>query len=185
MPDQHTAEQPNEPTYTFALEGNGVMIKREISESIARTITSLVMGGAVAPSFPQTIGRAATMPDGTIHAGGAKQSVREYLNEVGPKRNADTITAIGAYLKAQGHETFTRDQVKDYFRKAGEPIPGNYNRDFTDALSTGWIAEDHMNAGNYYITTSGETAMANGFPGKIRRPAKRKTTRKTNGGDEA
>lgn len=178
MSDMDTTDQPTEPTYSLTLEGNGVTVKRDVPESVARTITALVMGGATPSSAPG-------IPAAGVTAlpGAGRQSIREYLNEVGPKRNADTITAIAAYLKEMGQETFTRDQVKDYFRKAGEPIPGNYNRDFTDALATGWIAEDHTNAGNYYITASGETAMKNGFPGKIRRPAK-KRARKTNGSDD-
>ncbi len=169
MVDESGPDSREEPTYSLILEGNGVTIKRSVPESIARAITSLVMGGAESTQRPlrgaggQAAGSAA-----------GKVSIREYLNGVAAKRNADTITAIVAYLKDQGYETVTRDQVKDYFRKAGEPIPGNYTRDFTDALSTGWIAEDHANSGNYYITSSGEAALSNGFTGKIRRPAKRR-----------
>ncbi|MHB9150029.1 MAG: hypothetical protein ACYC33_08150 [Thermoleophilia bacterium] len=184
MPETNPTTQSAEPTYALTLEGNGVTVRRDIPESVARTITALVMGGATVSSDGQ-IGAPAGPASGTPPAPTAsKQSIREYLNAVGPKRNADTITAIAAYLKEQGLETFTRDQVKEYFRKAGEPIPGNYNRDFTDALSTGWIAEDHTNSGNYYITASGENALKNSFPGKIRRPAKKKA-RKANGGDES
>jgi hypothetical protein len=184
--ESEAASQVSGPMYDLSLQGNGVTVEREIPESIARMIVTLVMGGA---AMSPIVGRMASSAGGTtgIEAPGApesRQSVREFLNQVGPKRNADTITAIAAYLKNSGQESFTRDQVKDYFRKAGEPSPSNYNRDFADALSTGWIAEDHTNVGSYYITASGEDALRSGFPGKIRRYKKRKA-RKANAGDEA
>lgn len=183
MADADNTDQPAEPTYALVLEGNGITIKRDVPESVARAVTALVMGGAPAAPSPQTAVAAGFAGAPTASLGG-RQSVREYLNEVSPKRNAEKITAITAYLKEHGQETVTRDQVKENFRKAGEPTPGNYHRDFTDALATGWIAEDHANAGNYYITSTGEAAIKNGFPGKIRRPAKKKS-RKANGGDES
>jgi hypothetical protein len=182
MADEDGIEQATEPTYALTLDGNGVTIKRDVPESVARAITAIVMGGAPIVVSPQAGGPAGS-PGATPTSPGGRQSVREYLNEVGPKRNAEKITAIVAYLKEQGQETVTRDQVKENFRKAGEAAPGNYHRDFTDALATGWIAEDHANSGNYYLTSTGEAAIENGFPGKIRRPA-RKKSRRANGNDE-
>jgi len=182
MSESEGAAKTPEPVYSLELTGNGVSVKRDITESLAGAIIALVMGGVAAPQGVSGASSKAASVASKSQSGGTAErtSVREYLNEVGPKRNAEIITAIAAFLKDLGQDTFTKDQVKEYFRKAGEPIPGNYNRDFSDAVSTGWIAEDHGNSGNYYVTAFGETALKNGFPGKIRRPAK-KRVRKVNG----
>ena len=183
-------EIPNsapETTYSLNLDGNGVTVRRDVPESTARKIIALVMGGAALQPASHGLAPPAgdAAPDWEPGARLGQTSIRNFLDEAGPKRNADKITAIAAYLKDLGQGTFTRDQVKKHFRMAREPIPGNYGRDFADALATGWIAEDHTYPGSYYITSSGEAALRDGFPGKIRRRGRRKARKANKAGDEA
>jgi len=103
-------------------------------------------------------------------------AIREFLNTSSAKRNPDKITAIAIYLRDHlDRETFSRDDVKGLFRKAGEPVPGNYARDFAVAVSSGWIAEDHNTSGEYYVTNSGEEALAEGFQAKPTRTKRKRT----------
>lgn len=172
------------PSYALTLDGNGVTVKRDIPESVARAVIALVMGGSTAPSSVAVstgVGAAGNPPPtGTTVA----QSVREYLDETDAKRNPDKIVTVAGYLKSQGQLSFSRDDIKQQFPKAGEPIPGNYARDFALAVSTGWIAE-HANTGSFYITGKGEKAISGGFDDKIRRPATKRRSRKSDSGDES
>ena len=183
MTDGIDAEKTG-PDYKLSLDGNGITVERQVPESVARAIIALVMGGSPVigvPMAPQTAGFPGTR---TVASGAAAQSVREYLDDTDAKRNPDKIVAVAGYLKSQGTVSFTRDDVKQQFPKAGESIPGNYARDFALAVSTGWIAE-HGNTGSFYITSKGEKAIENGFGDKIRRPGTKRKARKSDAGDEA
>lgn len=182
------ADEPDlsssEPSYALTLDGNGIVVTRDIPESVARTVIALVMGGGVTtPSIPMTPGVPAAGYQAPVGAGVA-QSVREFLDGTDAKRNPDKIVAIASYLKSQGQLSFSRDEVKQQFPKAGEAIPGNYARDFALAVSTGWIAE-HGNTGSFYITAKGEKAVTGSFGDKIRRPTTRRKSRKSDNGDES
>jgi ABC-type sugar transport system substrate-binding protein len=179
-----TSSEKSEPAYKLSLEGNGITVAREVPESVARAIIALVMGGnplSGGSAAPPIVG---VVANSALSGGVAAQSVREYLDETDAKRNPDKIVAIAGYLKSQGTTSFSRDDVKQQFPKAGESIPGNYARDFALAVSTGWIAE-HANTGTFYVTTKGEKAIENGFGDKIRRPGAKRKVRKNDVGDEA
>lgn len=115
-------------------------------------------------------------------------SVGEFVADVGAKRNPDKIVAMAAYLKQQGKEQFTADDIKPMFQSAGEPSPANFARDWRWAQSAKWIAPTHADQKAFYLTTSGETAVSNKFPPEARKataqPTKRKTRKKTGGSAE-
>jgi hypothetical protein len=161
-----------EPTYALTLKGDGISIDRKIPADIAVQIVSLAMGGGasgVSSSGPQGPTTQQRTPGPTV-------AIREFLNEVSAKRNPDKITAMAVYLRDhQGRDSFSRDDVKSLFRKAGESVPANYSRDFGLALSSGWIAEDHATSGEYYVTKSGDDALAEEFQAKPTRSKRRRS----------
>src|ERR1700720_1060793 len=161
------------PTYALELTGDGVSISRQVSQAVALQIIAITMGGA-SPAPISTV-PASDKPRRT--SSGQVVAIREFLNDSGAKRNPDKIVAIAIYLRDHlNRETFSRDDVKGLFRKAGEPAPGNYARDFAVAVSAGWIAEDHATSGEYYVTNAGLQTLDEGFQAKST-PGRRKRTK--------
>jgi hypothetical protein len=155
-------------SYSLTLKGEGISVSRDVDQSIARAIMELVLGG-VEPPRPgtKTNERASSSP---TNAQLTRLSLREFLDQAEPKRNPDKIVAIGEYIIQHDKQPeFTRDDVKTRFRNAGEPVPANFPRDFTWAISNGWIAEDAHNAGQHYVTQKGKTAIAEKFSGEVKK----------------
>jgi hypothetical protein len=155
-------------SYSLSLKGEGISVSRDVDQSVARAIMELILGGSELP-------RQATKPierasSSATNAQFTRLSLREFLDQAAPKRNPDKIVAIGEYIIQHDRQAdFTRDDVKARFRNAGEPVPGNFPRDFTWAISNGWIAEDAHNAGHHYVTQKGKTAIAEKFSGEIKK----------------
>lgn len=161
------------PIYKLTLKGDGVTIDKEVAEETARQVVALVMGGA-APAHSAAPARNHSQQGGSAVLREGK-SPREYLDEVGAKKNPELITAIGQMLFEQGIESFNSSDLKAQFRGAGEVTPANLGRDIRTAQSSGWIAADPSNAMHFYVTDAGRRAIASKFEGaKIRRPTPRR-----------
>ena len=168
-------DQKPEKQYKLALGGDGIKIEKEIPESLALQVVSLVMGGhsagILAPKSHLTAGQKSL-------ASGARLSVREYMDDTGAKRNPEKIVAIGAYLMEQlNQEAFTRKEVKLQFKNAAEAVPGNYTRDFDWAVSNRWLAPSTGSHKDYYVTKKGLDAIASEFSDEIRKGTKLKQRR--------
>nr|CAD6615030.1 hypothetical protein RTCK_02748 [Rhizobium sp. TCK] len=145
--------------FTLILSGDGIDVRRSVTPQKAALILSIVMGGDGVPPAGLSDGASATIPSPP-----ERLSLREFLDEVGAKKKSEQIVAIGHYMALhEGEPSFTRDQVKERFRVAREPIPANLPRDFGTALSAGLIAEDHKAPGQYYVTKSGFRAIEGRF----------------------
>ena len=155
--------------YKLTLKGDGITVERDISESLAKDIIAMILGGG----FPQVSQKSSTssteipqqnysqQQNGSIHP---KKSLREYLNEVGAKKNPQKILVIAHYLVSfMGKEMFSIADIKPQFKVASEPIPANLNRDFQVLSQNGWIAPDHEERKMYFITKTGLDAIANKF----------------------
>lgn len=172
--------------YKLTLEGDGISVSKSVSEDQARRILNILMGplSTLSPSIERDQGykiRESYREDVRNATTVSTQalSLREYLDEVGVKRNPDKILAMAAYMMdASGVEDFSPDEVKDCFPKAAEKVPANYGRDFRWVISSGWAAENHQNQGRFYITKTGRKALAEKFPKELAKPqpgyAKRK-----------
>jgi hypothetical protein len=88
----------------------------------------------------------------------------ELLQQKQPATNAQRI-AVFAYFrdKVEGLARFAKDDLRGYFAKAKQPAPQNFDRDFRQAVSLGWIYED---ADDSYLTSKGLEAVEAGFGGK-------------------
>lgn len=159
---QEADPSPPAPIVKLTLHGAGLSFERDLPQETALAVINVVMGGQTTPRTSPIV---AHPPAGR----GTSQSLREYMAEVEASRNPEKILAIGAYLIASGQEGFTRDQVKSQFQSAGEPVPGNYPRDFTLTVAAGWIAERPGSPGQYYVTNTGQKALDERFPKDTRR----------------
>lgn len=189
-------------SYHVTLNGGGLALDREINEQQAWSVLAIVFGQQIAERPTDLPRQEHKTIQGTEKDQGdgrddqrpptepnIKLSVGEFLRKCQAKRNPDKITAIGVYLLDQmAFSTFTRDDVKQQFQKAGESIPGNYSRDFTIAVASKWLSEDIDGTG-YYVTQTGRTAVDQRFPAESRKTfssaasRKRKATKKTTNGE--
>ncbi len=162
-----TKEEPLATPYELILEGNGISLKRRLSEATALRVIGVVMGTGGAPTGA---GRTPTPP---ASSGIPATSLREYLDGTEAKGNPEKIVAIGQFLIESGvSQVFSRDDIKSRFRDAGERPPANFARDFGLAISAGWIAEDLSTRGQYYITKTGANAAATHFSDDVQRSLK-------------
>lgn len=161
------AETVKSSSYNLTLKGEGISVSRDVDQSIARAIMELVLGGGAPVNSAVPTHRA---PATQAHAQITRLSLREFLDQAAPNRNPDKIVAIGEYIIQHDQQSdFTKDDVKARFRNAGESPPANFPRDFTWAISNGWIAEDAHNAGRYYVTQKGKAAIAEKFSGEVKK----------------
>lgn len=153
MPDNESEE-----TFTVSVTGAGIDIKREVSVTRFPLVMSVVMGN--------------DLPDGGLFQSPSpsepsrlmKLSLREFLDEANAATKPDQIVAIGHYISIhEGKDTFSRDDIKARFQSARERLPANFPRDFSTAISKAMIAEDHLKAGQYYVTKKGVQAVERRF----------------------
>lgn len=91
-------------------------------------------------------------------------SIVELMQEKTPATNIQKIALFAYYRERyEGQGRFSRSDLKTYFSKAKEAPPGNYDRDFTNAVRQGWIHEDGVES---YLTSMGLEAVEGGFAGK-------------------
>jgi len=162
----------------LSLTGAGVTVEKDIDESLAAAIINIVMGGA---AIPVTSPRDGATGVQTHHRPITERlSLREYLDDVGAVRYPDKIVAIGRYMTDhEQRDTFTRDDIKSRFKSAGEAQPGNFARDFSVTLKSGWIAEDNAASGTFYVTKKGTDVIAGGFAAELRKGAKSRRTKRS------
>lgn len=163
----------------LSLTGAGVTIEKDIEESLAAAIISIVMGGSAMPLVSAPAVTAGLQPN--HHPISERLSLREYLDDVGAVRYPDKIVAIGRYMADhEQRDTFTRDDIKSRFKSAGEAQPGNFARDFSVTLKSGWIAEDNAASGTFYVTKKGKDVIAGGFAAELRKGAKVRRSKRSN-----
>ena len=103
-------------------------------------------------------------------------SLVELMQDKQPHTSAQKITLFAYYReKHEGVSRFARENLRDYFSKAKEKPPANFDRDFVDAVKKGWLHEDNSES---YVTTKGIEAVELGFPSEgkaakaVKRPSK-------------
>lgn len=176
MPDQETDK------IVLTLVGEGISVTRTIDAALAATIINIIMGGISSPvraahslDSPQSLKASKPVSE--------RVSLREYLDDVGAVRYPDKIVAIGRYLfDHEQIETFSRDDIKTRFRSAGEAQPGNFPRDFSVTLKSGWIAEDNAASGTFYVTKKGTDVIAGGFAAELRKGVKPRRAKRSGSG---
>src|SRR2546428_935717 len=101
----------------ITLTGPGISIDRDVPEDVAAAVVKLVLGGKLEEALH--VDRPSTPPAGL-------ESLAELFAKHAPKRNPDKIALIAYHLKRAGELTFTKQEVRHGFRRAGEREPGNF-----------------------------------------------------------
>ena len=136
-------------------------------------------GGAVAPGFVLDVrsdtstGEAPTRDRGpeppTPPGPSPAPTPRELLQATGAKTNVEKIVAFAGYLsRSEETETFTVNDLRQVFRRAREPLPGNLNRDVDSAIRAGFVIPAEAR-GEYLLTGRADDALAGGFAPQGRR----------------
>lgn len=157
--------------YALSLTGEGIAVERDIDQGTALEVIALVMsgggatGGTIQVDDSTRIRHQVPRPRRN-----GKQSLREYLDSVEAKRNPDKILAIAKYATEDTMKnTVTRDDVRARFKDAAEPVPGNYARDFNWVVKNGWLARDDTDRNEFYVTDTGNEALAAKFNAEIKK----------------
>ena len=125
----------------------------------AQVVAFLSSSAAVAPSHisqgstttPRLLGRTST------------SSPREALEASGAKTNPEKIVALAVHVIQEGSkETFTIDDIRPLFKRAGEPPPANFARDLETAIRTGWVFESEEK-GEYHINNKVSRVLEDTF----------------------
>ncbi len=141
--------------YRVTLSGPGVSLDKAVSQQVALAILQMALGGGTGPSGPVV----AETPTGAERRE-PRLSLREFLDAAAARSNPEKIAVFAGYLRDHLlQDDFSREEVKSCFRSAGEPLPGNFARDFQLAVQNGWVAEDHGKPGRYYITRKGDETV--------------------------
>lgn len=161
----------------LTLKGPGIAVDRDVPDNVAAELLRVVLQGEPTGPPPRT---AAVLPRSSgVHGGG---TLAELFHRHEPKRNPDKIAVIAYHLKAAGQASFTKEQVRAGFRRAGEREPGNFDRDWAWAVRNGWVDGDA--AEGFYLTRTGERVVLGNFARdlvertKLRHARKRRRTAK-------
>jgi hypothetical protein len=178
-----------EAVFHLKLTGEGLTIDKQIDAGLAAAIAQMTLGGVAPGASAPGVSRQPTATPVMQDGQGQRVSLREYLQSIGAGRGIHIkILAVGRYLRDfERQDDFSREEVRVRFRSAGEPQPANFARDFQKAVRAGWIAEDHQNAGRFYVTRTGDEEIngrlnRNG-PTSIPRSRTRRTRRARDDGD--
>jgi hypothetical protein len=165
-----SSERPKSPVDAVqqvysALEPFDDQARQRIVESAA-SLLGMRLGGMIFEAQRK-------MPPASTHVAGGQlgepastrpMSPVELIQQKQPTTNAQKIALFAYYReKVEGLARFSRGDLEGYFAKAKQPPPGNYGRDFQQAVSLGWIYEDGDDS---YLTTKGLEAVEAGFGGK-------------------
>lgn len=216
MPDEDTERRPDgdfvveddiQPDlFEVSVKGTGVALTRTVDQTTALSVIATVLGGAAtgpapayAPQVPAPSGVGTQRSTGSTGSTGStdeantggldpRMTIGEYIDECNARQFPAKITAIGNWLELKlGQKSFTREEVKSQFRPAGEAQPANYSRDFNDAITQRWIAEEPNEKGQYFVTKTGKAAIAAKFDKSTRRAApparRRRSATKSDSGD--
>lgn len=137
----------------------------EITLTQAAQIVAFLNSGLAAGLLPQQLGgnRGGREIQEAL-APRSSGSPREALDTSGAKTNPERIVAFGLSTTQQGgKDTFTIDEIRPLFRRAGAAAPSNLSRDFVTAVTAGWIAESESVKGEYYVLDRAAGALDSGF----------------------
>lgn len=163
--------------FTIKITGSGINVEREVDSPTLAEILTIVLGGDLSgrgnvlpPSAEVGRNKQPSGRSNNTEIRKERKSLREYFDEVKPKRNPDKIVAIAKFSELKsGNELFSKNDIKVGFRSAGEVPPGNFSRDFSWTISNGWIAEDPENPNSYYVTNKGNEALNDEFSDQVRK----------------
>ncbi len=165
--------------FKLTLSGEGINVERTVDRSIALAVLNSVLGAPTPQAETRTTTSLPPPPPSPMYQakhenseGGASSlsisekptSLREFINGLAPKTNAQIILCIASFLSQnEATDRFSKEKIKPKFAAAGEQLPKNFSRDFQTAIDKGWVGEDPQNRDLYYVTRTGEAQISSGF----------------------
>jgi hypothetical protein len=188
--------------FEVSVKGDGISVVRHVDQDTALSVIATLLGGGsstFARSSPP-VDRGASRPQ-TFSVAQEPQSgvpderdgiladpritVGEFIHACNALRYPAKITAIGYFLQVRNNaQSFTKDQVKAQFRPAGEALPGNFPRDFSDAISKRWLAPSPGDKDQYFVTNTGIAAIGAKFERAAQKAAPRRRTKSKNDSEQ-
>jgi hypothetical protein len=163
----------SENLYKVSIQGEGISIERDAPAAILPRLLALLIGDSSGSPTPD--GHAAPRSE-------AKTSIAEFLTELNISSNPERIAGIALFVREiLGRDRVARDELPEWFQRAGQPAPRNLIRDVKNAVAQRLITEDHARAGEYLVTESGIRAVRgprseNSAPASRPRSAKKALT---------
>lgn len=188
--DSNTSGDTVEPIAEVTVIGPGISITRPVDEAAMSSIVAILFGASPVSSSGGGGGGRRGTSSGADDSGGAQRrtgqthqwsghTLGEFLTETGPKTFPQKICATGYYLTdVKGSANFSRDDVKAALRQAREDMPQNFNRDWSVATSSSFIAAEERDADSFYIPKTGRTAVESNFTDLPKRRAAKKAAKK-------
>lgn len=134
---------------------------------ILQSAASLLGTGLPSLAIPsQPTVNSPPLPVSAIGTRGADRPLSpvELVQDKKPATNPQRIAVFAYYReKVEGLQRFAKDDLRAYFAKAKQPSPQNFDRDFRQTVTLGWIYEDGADS---YLTSKGLEAVETGFDGK-------------------
>lgn len=91
-----------------------------------------------------------------------RQSPRQSLMASDAKTNTEKIVVLADFIcKRDSLNVFSPKEIQVEFKRAGEPLPKNFTRDFINAVVQGYILETDEH--NYVLTDLAVDALREGF----------------------
>ncbi|WP_299324075.1 hypothetical protein [Parasphingopyxis sp.] len=111
----------------------------------------------VASLDPDAVPRVAESQESGGAGGGVFDlALSELINEIDPKTSAETIALIALWvMETEGKESISRQDVRDRYQEARLPPPANFPRDFSTAISKGYLAPIKGDRNSFYVTRTG------------------------------
>lgn len=143
----------SEKAFKVAISGPGISIEREVEEGVIPRLVAILVGGtSPAGSDSAASSAARESSSGT--------TIAEFLADLNISGNAERIAGIALFLRdVLKRNRVRRDELAEWFQRAGEPAPRNLPRDIRSAVTQRLIAEDHARTGEYLVTETGVRAL--------------------------
>lgn len=163
----------SEKPFKVLVQGPGMSIEREIGEGVLPRLLSLLIGDAAQEAASSGAPGAVQREGGT--------SVGEFLSDLNISSNPERIAGIALFAReVLGRDRIQRDELPEWFQRAGQPAPKNLLRDLKTAVAQRLIAEDHTRAGEYLVTDTG-TKTLRGQRSKTDAPLSATTSKRPHG----
>lgn len=154
--------------FKVTVQGPDINVTREVSEGLALRIVSLAIGSGSESAAPERSAttESSTSPNAVAPAQSGQEatpeSVGEFMSELNINGNSERIAAIALYLRdTKGQPQVTKEELPEWFQRAGEVAPGNLTRDLKKAISDKLLAEDTNTEDSYYVTSTGVNKLRN------------------------
>lgn len=154
--------------FKLRIEGPGVDVSQDLNRKQVLQVLSIAFGDGSEPEINnQNLAEEHSGGDkgGNLDEGKASSanvSIGEFMADLQVNSNTDRIAAVALYSRDQlSTPQITKDDIPDWFKKAGEAAPKNLPRDLSNAVKRRLIAEDHTDSGHYYVTATGERTLRN------------------------